>query len=96
MKWFFLSLCHIGARVFGFLVMPFINFKGNIMYQGHLSDGSSVQKHSAGGLYPCVLFAQETEKGLQYGIITPKDQTGTIHGSHDDAVNAALKYLNKA
>lgn len=66
------------------------------MYQGHLNDGSSIQKHSAGGIYPCVLFAQETPTGLQYGIITPKDQKGTLYGSHDAAVNAALKYLNKA
>ena len=65
------------------------------MYQGHLNDGSSIQKHSAGGIYPCVLFAQETPTGLQYGIITPKDQKGTLYGSYDAAVNAALQYLNK-
>lgn len=66
------------------------------MYQGHLNDGSSIQKHSAGGIYPCVLFAQETPTGLQYGIITPKNQKGELHGSYDAAVAAALKYLNKA
>lgn len=63
------------------------------MYQGHLNDGSSIQKHSAGGIYPCVLFAQETPQGLQYGIITPKNQKGTIYGTHEQAVNAALAYL---
>ena len=26
------------------------------MYAGHLPDGSSVQKHSAGGLYPYVIY----------------------------------------
>jgi len=66
------------------------------MYQGHLNDGSSIQKHSVGGIYPCVLFAQETPVGLQYGIITPKDQKGSLYGSYDAAVNAALRYLNKA
>lgn len=63
------------------------------MYQGHLNDGSSVQKHSAGGLYPCVIYAQETPTGLQYGIITPSDQKGTLYGTHESAVNAALNYL---
>ena len=33
-------------------------------YQGHLEDGSSVQKHSAGPLYPYVIFAQETATGI--------------------------------
>lgn len=63
------------------------------MYQGHLNDGSSIQKHSAGGLYPCVIYAQETPKGLQYGTITPNDQKGTLHGTHENAVTAALHYL---
>lgn len=29
------------------------------MYQGHLSDGSSVQRHSAGSNYPYVVGKQE-------------------------------------
>lgn len=29
------------------------------MYQGHHSDGSGVQKHSAGGLYPYVIGIRE-------------------------------------
>ncbi len=40
-------------------------------YQGHLSDGSSVQKHSAGGLYPYVIFAKDTPHGLRYGVLCP-------------------------
>jgi hypothetical protein len=40
-------------------------------YQGHLPDGSSVQAHSAGGLYPYVLIAQETRLGLMHGYIDP-------------------------
>jgi hypothetical protein len=66
---------------------------GVYMYQGHLKDGSSVQKHSAGGIYPCVLFAQETPKGLQYGLITPRDQKGTLYGTYDNAIDEALLYL---
>lgn len=54
--------------------------------QGHLADGSSVQKHSAGGLYPCVVYAQESPTGLVYGVISPYDQDGTLAGSYDDAV----------
>ena len=65
----------------------------NSIYQGHLADGSSVQKHSAGGLYPCVIYAQETPTGLQYGVITPIDQKGALHGTHENAVNAALYFL---
>lgn len=40
-------------------------------YQGHLADGSSVQKHSAGGLYPYVLFAKQVGEKLQYGVLSP-------------------------
>lgn len=64
-------------------------------YQGHLSDGSSVQKHSAGGIYPCVLFAQETPTGLQYGLITPENQSGELHGTYENALNAAISWKAK-
>jgi len=60
-------------------------------YQGHHSDGSSIQKHSAGGIYPCIVYAQETATGLQYGLITPFDQIGIIYGTYDNAVSAACK-----
>lgn len=58
-------------------------------YQGHHSDGSSIQKHSAGGIYPCIVYAQETRAGLQYGLITPLDQAGTLYGTYGNAVSAA-------
>lgn len=46
-------------------------------YQGHLPDGSSVQKHSAGSCYPFIVYGQETTKGLKFGIISPNGrQTG--------------------
>ena len=40
-------------------------------YQGHLNDGSSVQKHSAGGLYPYIIYAQQCGDALKYGVLTP-------------------------
>ena len=62
-------------------------------YQGHINDGSSVQKHSAGPLYPCVLFAQETPKGLQWGVITPQCQEGKVIGTEKEAINIARVLL---
>jgi len=59
-------------------------------YPGHLADGSSVQKHSAGGLYPYVIFAQETVRGLEYGVIGPKKPNGMLIGSYDQAVQFAV------
>lgn len=38
------------------------------MYQGHMNDGSSVQKHSAGSVYPFVVYAQQTSWGLGWGV----------------------------
>ena len=58
----------------------------NDTYQGHLNDGSSVQKHSVGNLYPCVLF----KKYGMFGIITPSDQNGKLYDSYDLAVAAGL------
>jgi len=62
------------------------------MYQGHLADGSSVQKHSAGGLYPFVLYAQETEdRGLAWGFISPTGFDSGPTFSYDTAVMVAEK-----
>ena len=60
-------------------------------YQGHLADGSSVQKHSVGSLYPCVLF----KKYGMFGIITPSDQHGKLYDSYDLAVKAGLEWKAK-
>lgn len=65
-------------------------------YDGHLSDGSSVQKHSAGPLYPCVIYQQETPDGLKSGIITPGCQTGQLIGTYTEAVEAAQRYNQAA
>jgi len=59
-------------------------------YQGHLEDGSSVQKHSAGGLYPYVIFAQETATGIAYGVIGPKKPNGVLVGAYHRAVEYAV------
>lgn len=64
-------------------------------YQGHVGDGSSVQKHSAGPLYPCVLFAQETPQGLKWGVITPQCQEGKLIGSEHEALVVAKRWLWK-
>lgn len=59
-------------------------------YQGHLEDGSSVQKHSAGGIYPYVIFAQETPTGIAYGVIGPKKPNGVLVGAYHRAVEYAV------
>lgn len=56
-------------------------------YQGHLPDGSSVQRHSAGGLYPFVLFAKDGADGkLAHGYIDPRDGSQHLVGSYDETV----------
>lgn len=59
------------------------------MYQGHLADGSSVQKHSAGGLYPFVLYAQETDQGLRWGFISPTGLDSAAKFTYDQVIAAA-------
>lgn len=58
------------------------------MYQGHLADGSSVQKHSAGGLYPNVIFVRQLGELKVYGVLTP---SGAEHlcKTYGEAVNFA-------
>ena len=60
------------------------HLQGFDMYQGHLNDGSSIQAHSAGGLYPYVIYAQGSD-ALTYGVIVP-GQSGYIVGTYDEAV----------
>lgn len=44
----------------------------NQAYQGHLADGSSVQKHSAGPLYPFIVFVREGgEDGYRWCVMGP-------------------------
>jgi hypothetical protein len=57
-------------------------------YQGHLNDGSSIQKHSVGSLYPAILYVQHDK----YGVITPDDQMGTLVGTYDEALKVATQW----
>lgn len=58
---------------------------------GHLPDGSSVQKHSAGPLYPCVLIMRGGLLGQNYdvGVISPRNQEPLWFSNHDTAVAVA-------
>jgi hypothetical protein len=60
-------------------------------YQGHLSDGSSVQKHSAGGIYPFVPFGVDRPNGkLCWGITTPGGRDVLV-GNYSDAIDLAVQ-----
>lgn len=74
-------------------------------YQGHLPDGSSVQRRSAGGLYPFVIIATASidpmDKHLMYGVLRPGQLTPDCWhagpSGYDRAVGRAklLKYGRK-
>ena len=65
------------------------------VYQGHLPDGSSVQVHSAGGLYPVVLTYRDKTGGpnadgkYDVGVISPKNQDPIWFKSSDAAIAVA-------
>lgn len=63
------------------------------MYQGHLNDGSSIQKHSAGALYPYVI--QFRGEALVPELIHPAGEI-TRHASYDEACAAARQLLDLA
>ena len=50
----------------------------NTQPTGHHSDGSSIQKHSCGAIYPYVLVIRDSDFGRLYGIITPGDSTAEV------------------
>ena len=64
-------------------------------YLGHLPDGSSVQAHSAGGLYPVVLVYRDKRGGpnadgkYDVGVISPKNPEPLWFKSSDAAINVA-------
>ena len=58
------------------------------MYQGHHSDGSSIQAHSVGGLYPYIVFAQGADK-LQWGVLSPDGGTSRLYATYDQAADHA-------
>jgi hypothetical protein len=61
-----------------------------VSYQGHLPDGSSIQRHSAGGLYPLVVVHRDNP-ALPVGMMVP---SGFIHwfSSHAKAHDWAERY----
>ena len=58
-------------------------------YEGHLADGSSVQRHSAGPIYPYVIAAQQRGDVLEWGVIGPDTDGYVWLGNHADAHRAA-------
>jgi len=61
-------------------------------YAGHLGDGSGVQAHSAGGLYPYVIFAKEnphSDLGRSWHVIGPGINGSLRFASYLAAVGAA-------
>lgn len=63
------------------------------MYQGHCSDGSSIQKHSAGPLYPFVVY--ETHDGRTH-VMHPCGTSVLVAGRSDaaDFVQGVRYYAN--
>lgn len=65
------------------------------VYQGHLPDDSSVQAHSAGGLYPFVLVWRDKRNGpdahgkYDVGVIGPTNQDPIWCKSIDHAIAVA-------
>lgn len=64
------------------------------MYQGHLPDGSSIQRHSAGGLYPYVIYAQQVGDALRWGFISPDGRSQLVADTYSGACAAALEHRN--
>ena len=57
------------------------------MYQGHLPDGSSVQRHSAGPLYPAVLGVQDHDFGrLRSWFVIYPGEKDRHFPTHEEAV----------
>lgn len=64
-------------------------------YEGHVADGSSIQRHSAGPLYPYVIAARQRGDGLEWGITGP-DTDGYIWvGTHADTHRIATFYKSR-
>lgn len=62
-------------------------------YQGHHQDGSSIQKHSAGGAYPYVLVLRDGPTCTYWELIGPGIDGAlrfSSSGRWDDAVRAIL------
>lgn len=60
-------------------------------YQGHMADGSSVQKHSAGGAYPYVLQLRDNPRGGFYWDMIGPGIAGKLTFESSDAWDAAVR-----
>lgn len=70
----------------------------NQHYGGHVADGSSIQSHSAGLLYPYVIQMQEMTSGDFEGMwcatILPDEPGGAWYSvTHGTAYDAAQRYI---
>lgn len=65
---------------------------------GHLPDGSSVQKHRAGPIYPCVIRLRDQRLGggtlFDYGVTSPRNQE-PLWLSTLEAATALANIINK-
>ena len=70
-----------------------------MQYQGHHSDGSGIQSHSAGPLYPYVIGVRERQVDgafVRSWILLGGKIRGEIElRTHDDAVEAAQLFLDQ-
>ncbi len=60
------------------------------MYQGHHSDGSSVQKHSAGSHYPYVVGRSESQDRPWF-VLTPEGEEAPFY-----TATAAFRFAQAA
>lgn len=61
-------------------------------YQGHNQDGSSVQNHSCGDVYPYVLGAQERPGSKPWGFVIAPDGFEYVFETLESAINAAIAF----
>ncbi len=63
---------------------------------GHMPDGSSIQKHSAGGLYPCVLVwrdSKDPSRKYDTGLLLPGAAEPIWFKTQDLAIQAGELWL---
>lgn len=84
-----------GHEPSNFRVVPHATPTGEPVYAGHHPDGSSIQKHSAGPLYPYVLVWRDKNGGpdangkYDVGVIGPRISGPAWFDSLDGAVKIA-------
>ena len=65
------------------------------MYEGHMPDGSSIQRHSAGGLYPYVIYAQQCGPVLRWGFIAPDGRSYLVADTYGEACDQAVQHRSQ-